>query len=77
MPSIKKEKTDRQMAIMVQPSLYEVFEAKCVEEHRTVSEVIRELMSKHSQGWVQLPNNKKCPDCGSPPRDLTTPKESQ
>jgi hypothetical protein len=43
------------MAVMVQPSLYEVFEAKCHEEHRTVSEVIREMMSKYSQGWIQLP----------------------
>lgn len=45
------------MAVMVQPSLYESFESKCAEEHRMVSEVIRELMSKYSQGWVQLPNS--------------------
>ena len=52
---MKKEKTDRQMAVMVQPSLYKNFEQKCAEEHRSVSEVIRELMSKYSQGWVQMP----------------------
>jgi len=51
----KKEKSDRAMTVMTQPSLHESFEEKCVEEHRTVSEVIRELMSKYSQGWVQLP----------------------
>lgn len=43
------------MAVMVQPSLYELFESKCLEEHRTVSEVIRELMSKSVKGWQQLP----------------------
>ena len=54
------------MTVMVQPSLYEVFEAKCAEEHRMVSEVIRELMSKYSQGWIQLPQGcqyEKFMDC--------------
>jgi hypothetical protein len=44
------------MAVMVQPSLYELFESKCVEEHRSVSEIIREMMSKYVKGWVQVPN---------------------
>lgn len=55
---MKKEKADKQIAVMVQPSLHEVFEKRCVEEHRTVSEVLRELMSKYAQGWVQLPREK-------------------
>jgi len=53
----KKEKADRAMTVMTQPSLYEAFEQKCAEEHRTVSEVVRELMSKYTQGWVQLPRS--------------------
>lgn len=55
---MKKEKVDKQIAVMTQPSLYESFEKKCEEEHRTVSEVIRELMSRYSQGWIQTPNRK-------------------
>jgi len=43
------------MTVMVQPSLFEVFEKKCQEEHRNVSEVVRELISKYSQGWNQIP----------------------
>jgi predicted CopG family antitoxin len=50
-----KEKTDRQMTIMIQPSLYQEFETQCEQEHRTVSEVVRELMSKYSKGWIQMP----------------------
>lgn len=44
-----KEKTDRQLLIKTQPSLYEAFEKKCNEEHRSVSEVLRELMSNYSR----------------------------
>lgn len=52
---MKKEKSDKQMTVMVQPSLFESLEKKCSEEHRNVSEVVRELVSKYSQGWIQLP----------------------
>lgn len=53
--SENKEKTDRQLLIKTQPSLYNEFEKKCNEEHRSVSEVLRELMSKYSRGWVFIP----------------------
>ena len=59
----KKEKSDKQMTVMVKPSLFESFEKKCSDEHRTISEVVRELVSKYSQGWIQLPiefNHKEC-----------------
>ena len=56
MKNTKKEKSDRQLSVMVQPSLFEQFELKCVEEHRSVSEIIREMMSKYVKGWVQVPN---------------------
>jgi len=46
------------LLVMVQPSLHKDFEAKCNEEHRTVSEVVRELMSKYSKGWIQLPEKE-------------------
>lgn len=53
---MKKEKSDRALTVMVRPSLYKAFEEKCTsEEHRTISEVIRELMSKHAKGWAQVP----------------------
>lgn len=52
---MQKEKTDKQLTVMVQPSLRKNFEQKCIEEHRTVSEVIRELMSKYTNNWVQIP----------------------
>ena len=55
---MNKEKTDRQLLIKTQPSLYEAFEKRCVEEHRTVSEVLRELMSKYAKGWDFVPLNK-------------------
>lgn len=57
---MKKEKTDRQLVIKTQPSLYEAFEKRCVSEHRSVSEVIRELMSKYVKGWDFVPyTNRK------------------
>ena len=56
---MQKEKTDKQFAIMVQPSLHKCFEEKCIEEHRSVSEVVRELMSKYAKGWIQLPEREK------------------
>lgn len=55
---MKKEKSDRAVTVMVQPSLYKVFEEKCVAEHRTISEVVRELMSRYAQGWVQTPRDE-------------------
>jgi len=54
-----KEKADKQLTLMVKPSLHEAFGQKCAEEHRTVSEVLRELMSKYAQGWVQLPKGEE------------------
>ena len=54
-----KEKSDRQLIIKMQPSLYENFEKKCNEEHRNVSEVVRELMSKYIKSWIQVPNEAK------------------
>ena len=56
---MKKENTDRQVIIKTQLSLYRDFEKRCLEEHRTISEVLRELMSKYSRGWVFVPENFK------------------
>lgn len=53
---MKKEKVDRALTVMLQPSLYSEFEEKCIEEHRNVSEVVRELLSKYSKGWILVPN---------------------
>lgn len=65
MKNMPKEKTDRQLTVMVKPSLYEVLVVKCEQEHRSVSEVVRELISKYSAGWVQLPaNNTREPTVG-------------
>ena len=50
-----KEKAERQLTVMVQPTLYDDFESKCNEEHRSVSEVVRELISKYNKGWIQMP----------------------
>ena len=55
MTNIKKEKVDKQMVVMVQPSLYESFESKCVKENKTVSEVIREFMSNYDE--TKMSNN--------------------
>ncbi len=52
---MSKEKSDKQLTVMLQPSLHEIFETKCEEDYRTVSEVVRELISKHIKGWVQVP----------------------
>lgn len=57
MNGMKKEKSNRSLVVMVQPSLYTKFENQCISEHRTVSEVIRELMFKYSDRWILLPNN--------------------
>ena len=51
----KKEKAERQLIVKMQPSLYEAFEKKCQEQHRTVSELVRELVSKYSDGYIQMP----------------------
>jgi hypothetical protein len=50
-----KEKSDRQFTVMLKPSLFIAFEKACLNSHRTVSEVTRELLSKYSQGWHQMP----------------------
>lgn len=50
-----KEKSDRQFTVMLKPSLFIDFEKACSNTHRTVSEVTRELLSKYSQGWHQIP----------------------
>ncbi len=56
---MKKEKADRQLIIKLQPSLYNEFEKKCGAEYRTVSEVMRELMSKYVNGWVFMPQDTR------------------
>lgn len=45
----KKEKTDRRLGLMVQPTLMERFQRKCKEKDpfKTISEVIRELMVQY------------------------------
>ena len=42
-----KEKITRHVLIVVQPSLFEKFQAKCKVKYKTVSEVIREFMVKY------------------------------
>ena len=54
---MKKEKATRMITMVVPPSLYEEFEASCREEHRTVSEIIREFMSRYADGWRMIPIN--------------------
>lgn len=49
MKQSNKEKSSKQLTIMLQPSLHEQFEKKCHEEHKTVSEVLRELMFKYAK----------------------------
>ena len=46
---MKREKSTKSMTVVLQPSLYEAFEKQCNEEHRNVSEVVRELMSKYTR----------------------------
>ena len=54
---MKKEKATRMMTMVVPPSLYREFEASCRAEHRTVSEIIREFMSRYAEGWRMIPIN--------------------
>jgi predicted CopG family antitoxin len=56
---MEKEKSDRPMNVMVRHSLYEEFSKKCNKEHRTVSEVLREFMSKYVQDWIIVPKGEK------------------
>ncbi len=42
-----KEKTDRQVILKVQPSLFGAFREKCKGNYKKVSEVIRELMLEY------------------------------
>ena len=44
---MKKEKSTRTLTVMLQPQLYEAFEKKCEKEYRTVSELVREFVSKY------------------------------
>ena len=46
---------DCKITVEIQPDLLEAFKDKCSKETRTVSEVVRELVSKYSQGWIQTP----------------------
>ena len=49
---MKKEKIDRKLTIVVQPTLMVSFQKKCSEKYKKVSEVIRELMSKYVNGEI-------------------------
>lgn len=51
----KKEKLDKDLVFRVQPSLFKKFQAKCEENYKSVSEVIRELMRQ----YIQKENNDK------------------
>ncbi len=44
---MKQEKIDRQVILMVQPSLYDQFKDKCKTNYQTVSEVLRKLMLEY------------------------------
>lgn len=44
---MKKEKIDRKLTIVIQPSLMTAFQKKCSEKYKKVSEVLRELMLKY------------------------------
>jgi Na+/phosphate symporter len=50
---MKKEKTDRQVILKVQPSLYSEFEAICSGERRTISEVVRELIINYTNNATE------------------------
>jgi len=41
---MKKEKIDREIRVVVQKSLYDLFKKTCVYKYKTISEAIRELM---------------------------------
>ena len=43
---MKKEKFIQEIRIVVPPSLYSPFLKKCEKEHKTISQVLRELMWK-------------------------------
>jgi hypothetical protein len=53
----KKEKATKPLVVMTPPALHQAFEDKCREENRTVSEVIREFMSKYIQEWYLTPGS--------------------
>lgn len=42
-----KEKTERQVIFMVQPSLYDQFSEACEENYKKVSETLRDLMLEY------------------------------
>ena len=42
-----KEKSNREIRVVMQPSLYEKFKDKCESDYKTVSETIRELIVKY------------------------------
>jgi hypothetical protein len=49
---MKKEKIDRKLTMVIQPSLMIAFQDKCAKKYKKVSEVIRELMSKYVNGEI-------------------------
>ena len=50
-----KKKSTRALTVMLQPALYDEFEKRCEREHRSVSEIIRELMSRYVDGYTLSP----------------------
>ena len=42
-----QEKINREIRVLIQPSLYEQLQAKCDAEYKTLSEVVRDLVVKY------------------------------
>lgn len=39
-----KEKTNKQIIFLIQPSLYEQFQKKCESDYKTISQALRDLV---------------------------------
>lgn len=49
---MKKEKRNKEIRVLVQESLFTQISEKCESEYRTISEVVRELLTKYIRGQL-------------------------
>ena len=55
-----KEKNTKSLIVRMPQSLYSAFEQQCQKENRTVSELVRELMSRYlDKQWIIFSDNIK------------------
>lgn len=52
-----QEKKDKEIRVMLQPSLYEEFKIKCKLNYKTISEVVRDMIVVYTKNASKIVND--------------------